>query len=180
MKITQLFAAALGATSLALMSVAAPARAHDTREMHFPYPPCDHSYGRHMEQEMRHHGMMDEGHGMEPGRGYGGMLGGPMMAPDEDHGMGPGMMMGPDAMMGRSPYGMGRDMGRPLPSDLSTDDVRHMMEHQLEWMGNPNLKLGDVKETEEGEIVAEIVTQDGSLVQRLEIDKHTGGMRPAR
>ena len=179
MKNARSVAAALGAASLALALSAAPSLAHESQGTHSTYPPCGHDYERHMEHEMHHHGMMDDDHGMEPGRGYGGRFGGPMMPPDADHGMGPGMMMGPDSMMGSSPRGMGGERGRPLRSDLSTDEVRHMMEHQLEWMGNPNLKLGKVEESDEGEIVAEIVTQDGSLVQRLEIDKHTGWMRPA-
>lgn len=187
MKNTHLLAAALGAASLALIPAVAPVLAHEAQDMRSPYPPCGHEYERHMEQDMHHHGMMDEGHGMEPGRGYGGMSGWPMMAPDQDRGgmgpgmmMAPGMMMGPDAMMGPGSRGMGGERGWPLRSDLTTDDVRHMMEHQLEWMGNPNLKLGKVEESGEDEIIAEIVTQDGSLVQRLEIDKHTGWTQPAR
>jgi len=179
MKHAQLIAVALGAASLALVFSATPSPAHEAQGMHAPHSPCGDDYDRHMEHEMHHHGMMDESYGPERGRGYGGMFGGPMMAPDEGRGMGPGMMMGPDSMMGSSPRGMRGEWEPTLRSDLSTDEVRHMMEHQLEWMGNPNLKLGKVEESDEGEIVAEIVTQDGSLVQRLHVDKHTGSMRPA-
>ncbi|MEQ8694914.1 MAG: hypothetical protein RIC85_06370 [Gammaproteobacteria bacterium] len=48
-----------------------------------------------------------------------------------------------------------------------------MMEHRIEWLGNPNLKLGKVEEKDDDTILAEMVTQDGSLVQRIEIDRHT-------
>lgn len=186
MKIVPQFAVALGAAGLALlMSAAAPALAHDSERMRLPYAPCGPTQDRYMERETHHHGMMDEDHhgmmgksyGMGSGRGYGGMGGGSMMVPDERRGgMGYGMMMDPDEMMGPGRGGM----GRVLRSDLTTDEVRHMMEHQLEWMGNPNLKLGKVEESGEGAIIAEVVTQDGSLVQRLEVDPHTGRTRQAQ
>jgi hypothetical protein len=37
-----------------------------------------------------------------------------------------------------------------------------------------------VSEKDDDTIVAEIVTQEGSLVQRLEVDRHTGWTRPAK
>ena len=88
--------------------------------------------------------------------------------------MGRGMMMGA-GMMGQ---GMGPRSMTALPQDLSIENVRHMLEHQLAWQGNPNLKLGKVEEKDEDTIVAEIVTQDGSVVQRLQVDRHTGMMQP--
>jgi hypothetical protein len=139
-------------------------------------------------------GMM--GQGMAPGMMGPGMMGpgmmGPMMGPGM---MGPGMMgqgTWPGMMMGMGPGMMGRGMMGPgmmgqgmgpgpmtaLPQDLSVENVRHMLEHQLAWQGNPNLKLGKVEEKDEDTILAEIVTQDGSLVQRLQIDRHTGSMQP--
>ena len=54
-----------------------------------------------------------------------------------------------------------------------------MMEHRLEWMNNPNLRLGPVEETDADTILADIVTKDGSLVQRLKVDRHTGWTQPA-
>ncbi len=57
------------------------------------------------------------------------------------------------------------------------DDVRHVLEHRLEMQGNKRLKLGEVKEADDDTIVAEITTVDGSLVQRLEVDRHTGQMK---
>jgi len=93
-------------------------------------------------------------------------------------GMAPGMMgqgMGP-GMMGQ---GMGPGMAA-LPNDLSADDVRHMLEHRLAWQSNPNLKLGKVEEADADTVVAEIVTSDGSLVQRFKVDRHTGWMQPAQ
>lgn len=113
-----------------------------------------------------------------PGCGMGpGMMGqgmGPgMMGSCMGHGMMDPNMMGPN-MMGQ---GMGRGMMQALPQDLSVESVRHMLEHQLSWQGNPNLKLGTVVEKDADIIVAEVVTKDGSVVQRFEVDRHTGGMR---
>jgi hypothetical protein len=88
------------------------------------------------------------------------------------HGMGSGMM-------GQG-QGMGPGMMQPLRQDLTAADVQHMMEHRLSWQGNPNVKVGTVEEKDDDTIVAEIVTQDGSLVQRLEVDRHTGRMQPAQ
>ena len=81
--------------------------------------------------------------------------------------MGPGSAMGPGMM-------------QPLRQDLSVEDVQHMLEHRLAWQGNENLKVGEVTEKDEDIITAEIVTQEGSLVQRLEVNRHTGWMQPVQ
>ena len=128
-------------------------------------------------------GMMGQGMGpgmMGPGMG--------MMGQGMGPGMGPGMgMMGPGMGQGMEPGIMGPGMGmmgpgmmQPLAKDLTAADVQHMIEHQLAWQRNPNLKPGKVEEKDEDTITAEIVTQDGSLVQRLEVDRHTGLMRAAQ
>ncbi len=129
------------------------------------------------------HGPGGTGYGW--GWGYGGCPG-MMMGPDMMGGgmmgsgtMGPGMMGGDcHGMMG--PGMMGQDMMQPLRQDLSADDVKHMMEHRLTWQGNPNLKLGKVEEKDADTIVAEIVTGDGSVVQRFQVNRHTGWMQPAQ
>jgi hypothetical protein len=52
-----------------------------------------------------------------------------------------------------------------------------MLEGALAWHGNPRLELGEVTEQDEDTIVAEILTVDGSLVQRLAVDRVTGAFR---
>lgn len=98
--------------------------------------------------------------------------------PGSGYGTGPGMM-GQGYGMGYGMMGLGFGGQGALGKDLSTDDVRHVLEHRLEWHGNERLKLGEVKEADDDTIVADIVTQDGSLVQRLKIDRHTGRMQQA-
>jgi hypothetical protein len=99
--------------------------------------------------------------------------------------MGPGMMgyghmgsghMGP-CRMGGGGVGPGGYQGEQKA--LETDDVRAMLERHLAWHGNPRLKLGEVKEADDDTILAEIVTVDDSLVQRLKVDRRTGWMRQA-
>jgi len=52
-----------------------------------------------------------------------------------------------------------------------------MLEGVLAWHGNPRLKLGTIEEQNDDTIVAEILTVDDSLVQRLAIDRATGKIR---
>lgn len=114
-------------------------------------------------------GMMGQGYGMGPGMmgpGYG--MGPGMMGPG--FGMGPGMM-GPGQGFGMRPGFGGQPM---LGRDLSVEDVRHMLDHRLEWTGNARLKVGDVQGLDDDTILAEILTVDGSLVERIRIDRHTG------
>jgi len=75
----------------------------------------------------------------------------------------------------------GPRVGWPIPvlRDFSLDEVRRGLQAQLEAIGNPRLKLGPL--TEQGELViADIVTVDNSLVQRVEINLRTGAMREVR
>ncbi len=67
--------------------------------------------------------------------------------------------------------------GDAVDRDLSADDVRAHLEQSLKRHGNTRLKVGDVTETDDDIIIADIVTLDDSLVQRMEIDRHTGSMR---
>lgn len=123
--------------------------------------------GRMGGQGMAQGGMMPGMMGMSPGQMP--MMGGGMAMPG-------GMMTGMD----RGHGAMGPGFGVVQPSQhLSADDVRHHFEHRLAWMGNPRLKLGEVTEADENAIVAEIVTVDGSVVDRLSIDRHTGMIQRA-
>jgi len=131
--------------------------------------PCDRSEGWHMGP-----GMMGPGWGQQGA--WSGMMGPGMMGPGM---MGPGMMGPGLGQQGGWPGTMGPGAMQSLPQDLSAAQVEHMLQHQITWSGNPNLRVGPVEERDADTIVADIVTKDGSLVQRLEIDRHTGWMMPA-
>ena len=134
-----------------------------------------------MSPAMMGHAMVSPGM-MGPGMMSPGMMGPGMMSPGM---MGPGMM-GP-GMMGPGMMGQGKGQGTMMApgsgmhdggqADLSLDEVRAKLEHWLARQGNPRLSLGDVKEEGEDTVVADIVTQDGSLADRLRVDRHTGAMQ---
>ncbi len=90
--------------------------------------------------------------------------------------MGQGMHSG---MMGQGMHSsmMGQGVTTTLVRDLSVVEARHLITHHLDSVGNKRLKLGEVKEVDADKITAEIVTLDNSLVQRIEIDRHTGVMK---
>lgn len=173
-----LAAACVSGIALGSVGFADPASAHGPGEGYGGYGMMGPGYGMGpgmmgpgygMAPGMMGPGMMGPGYGMGPGMMGPGMMGPGMMGPG--YGMGPGMM-GPG--YGRGPgYGMWGGQSE----DLTVDDVRTNLERWLSWQGNPRLKLGDVKEDGKDSIVAEIVTRDGSLVDRMRIDRSTGAMR---
>jgi hypothetical protein len=59
---------------------------------------------------------------------------------------------------------------------VTHEDARQLVEKQLRFWSNPNLKLGDLNEVD-GFYEATIVTKDNSLVQKIQVDKNTGWFR---
>lgn len=203
-KTRRIAASAVATGALALALLATPAGAHGTGGHQQAYGGPGPMMGQ---PGMMGPGMMGQmGPGMMMGPmmgGQGGMMGpgtmmGPMMGqpgmmgPGMTGQMGPGMMMGP--MMGGQGGMMGPMMGQPgamapCPGmqqgqqqgrDLSADDVRGFLERWIAMQGNPRLAVGSVEEKDEDTIVADIVTKEGGvLVDRFEIDRHTGAMRRA-
>ena len=124
------------------------------------------------------YGMMGPGWGMGPGmmyRGYG--MGPGMMGPG--YGTGPGYGMGPGMMgPGYGPrYGPPYGPGYQQPQEpLTEKDAKGMVENYLRSTRNPNLKLGKI-EDKGPYFEAEILTKEGSLADKLAVDKNTGWMR---
>jgi hypothetical protein len=102
------------------------------------------------------------------------------------YGMGPGMMGGS--------YGMGQGMMGPgygygpnqqyrydqqqVQNPIDKDQAKSMVKNYLSGTGNPNLRLGDIKD--EGQnFEADIVTKGNSLVDKILVDKDTGAMQSA-
>ena len=115
------------------------------------------------------------GYGMGQGMGHG-MMG---------QGMGPGMMhqgmgMGP-GMMGPGQQALGPSNCPGLVAaqgqEATVDSVTKFLEGRLAHWGNERLKLGKVEATDDKTITGEIVTKDGSLVQKFAFDKATGWPR---
>jgi hypothetical protein len=115
-----------------------------------------------------------------------------MMRQMMGQGMGPGMMQQMPGMMGQGPQGpmgpgmMGPGMMGPMARHggmgwritpmmhLGIEDVQHYLEHVIEAHELQHLKLGEVRQTDDDTITADLVTQEGSLALQLEVDRHTG------
>ena len=119
-------------------------------------------------------------HGPGWGRGHHNMMGG------SGHGMGPGMMGPGYGMDTNNTYG-GEEPGSPymspvrpkseqLNKPLKEKDARAILKDYLNSTGNPNLKLGKIEEKALA-FEAEIVTKEGSLVDKIAVDKKSGWMR---
>ena len=59
---------------------------------------------------------------------------------------------------------------------LTREQAKQMLDNYVSSSNNPNLKPGDV--TDKGDVFeATIVTKDGALVEKIQIDKSTGWFR---
>ncbi len=65
------------------------------------------------------------------------------------------------------------------PDGPTGKSVRLLLEYRLMVAGNPRLRVGAVKETDD-RVVASVVTADGSLVEEYTIDKKSGVWTPMR
>ncbi|MFQ5619777.1 MAG: hypothetical protein ACE5FR_12470 [Rhodospirillales bacterium] len=106
------------------------------------------------------HGMMER-RGMGPGRGEAGEHG------TKDH----RRMMGRHSASGCNAGMMG---DTSVDKNLSVEDVTKILEGRLAWFGNDRLKVGKVEAKDGKTILAEILTVDNSLVERLAFDRKTG------
>ena len=117
------------------------------------------------------------GYGMGPGYGYGmgpGMMGGGMMG----RGYGGYGMMGPGYGYGPGPQSrFGPQYQQPM-EPLDRDQVKQQVENYLKSTRNPNLKMGKIEEKGK-DYEVDIKTRDGSLVDKILVNKDTGWMRSA-
>lgn len=71
-------------------------------------------------------------------------------------------------------YAPGQTPGKPL----TEGQAKNLVQQYLQNKNNPNLKLGDIT-SKDGVYEAQIVTKDGSLVNKIEVNKQTGWFRSA-
>lgn len=123
-----------------------------------------------------------QGRGMGPGMMHGqqGMMRGQGMMHGQGMQRGQGMMRGGQQGMqqgwGRGQYGPQGGQQQQPAEPLQADQAKQLAENYV--AGNPNLKVDEVTDKDEqGAFAATIVTQDGSLVEKLLIDKETGWMK---
>ncbi|MFC4352158.1 hypothetical protein ACFOW6_11475 [Fodinicurvata halophila] len=84
------------------------------------------------------------------------------------HGKGHHRMGGPDIL-----YGIPEN----AQNEMTPDQVRGFLEKRLAHHGNPRLEVGDIVAEGDATITAEIVTVDGSLVQKLAFNRFPGLVR---
>jgi len=103
-----------------------------------------------------------------------------------NYGMGPGMMWdrgdwsggqgwGPRGMMGPG-QGYGYRNYNRTGQSVNMDQAKVLVEHYLTTIGNPNLKSGKITDKDKY-FEAEIVTKEGSLVDKIMVNKKTGWMK---
>ncbi len=79
------------------------------------------------------------------------------------------------------PMGWGGKIGGQVRAQpLSAAEVETLMKARLIRHANPNLKVGEIRAAGDDAILADIVTKDGSLVQRFRFDTRTGWSHPLR
>mgnify|MGYP001442278769 CR=1 FL=1 len=121
--------------------------------------------------------MMEMMRGMMAMRGDAAGPSGMMMCPMMPEMM--GMAPGAGSRMGEGGMGPGALYGMPGAGqeEMTTESVRAWLEQRLAWHGNPRLKIGEIAAAGDATITAEIVTIDGSLVQKLAFNRYPGLVR---
>ena len=109
--------------------------------------------------------------------GGGGMMGPGMMGPGM---MGPGQNIFEECTEMMSRYGYNRYPSSPKSQKPQTEkaitqeDAISIVQNYLNQTRNPNLTIGEVGSEEDGDYLVEIVTKDGSLVDKLEVNRLSG------
>ena len=112
-------------------------------------------------------GMMGQGYNSGYGMGQG-MMG-------SGNGMGQGMMGSGNGYDRQNGPQYGRQYQQPRQTPLDRNQAKQEVENYLRSRRNPNLKLGKIEEKGNGYQI-NIVTKDGSLVDKILVDKNTGRM----
>lgn len=72
--------------------------------------------------------------------------------------------------------GLGRMMHQNQGKPLTKEQASQVFERYVQLKNNPNLKLGELTET--GDVFeVTITTKDGSLVEKMQLNKNTGWFR---
>jgi hypothetical protein len=100
-------------------------------------------------------------------------------APDQRDGRGPGHRHSGRAEAALSGLGQLALLSPRTQRDLALtpEQARRLADAALVYIGNPRLKVGQVKEKDADTISIDIVTLDNALVTRRDIDRHTGRQR---
>jgi hypothetical protein len=112
-------------------------------------------------------------------KSLGGGHGGGMMGAGGHHGYGGGMMDNNEGMVPYSSRDNHQDRYggyEKRQRQMQEREAREIIENQIRSTRNPNLKVGKIEDMGPT-FNAEIVTKDGSLVDKVAVDKNSGSMR---
>lgn len=87
-------------------------------------------------------------------------------------GMHHGMQRGMGCCMMGGPGGMSYNKGQPV----TKEQAKQLLENYVGSKNSPNLKLGEIVDKGEA-FEATIVTKDGALVEKIQVDKNSGWFR---
>ncbi len=74
--------------------------------------------------------------------------------------------------------GMGPRARFNRATPLTKDEAKQLLESYMSYRNNPNLKLGEI--ADKGDMFeAPVTTKDGSLVEKIQVDKKSGWFRYA-
>lgn len=71
-------------------------------------------------------------------------------------------------------YGAPEGWKQQTGETLSQENAVSIVQNYLSAVGNPNLAVGKVEKQEDGNYLVEILTKEGSLVDRIVVDGKTG------
>jgi hypothetical protein len=90
-------------------------------------------------------------------------------------------MMCQEGMMGHGEMGSHSDhqqKGSEHAQPVTYDQAKAFMEDHLKSTNNPDIVLGEVSETQDY-FTAQVITRDGTVVDKLQVDKTTGSISSA-
>jgi hypothetical protein len=71
-------------------------------------------------------------------------------------------------------YGPSEGWKQQTGKTLTQENAVSIVQGYLKGSGNPNLKIGKVEKKEDGNYLVEILTKEGSLVDKIVVDRKTG------
>jgi hypothetical protein len=95
------------------------------------------------------------------------------------HGMPGALLAGPGGWGAMHGWGRGVYVRNQTGGAPQSADVERAVKQWLAFAGNPRLKPGPVTEKDSSTFQADIVTADGSLVQRFNVDRNSGRLVPS-
>lgn len=63
---------------------------------------------------------------------------------------------------------------------LNLDEISDLLERRLAWYGLRSVRLGPFRSGADGALLVDLLDTDGSVLDRVEVDRTSGALRPTR